>query len=323
MKLGYSLLLGEYIPADQIRYGDVAGFQIVCPCCRDPLIKVERPTATDVTEFLSHYASKPGTGECELRVASISSETRSQTNQASRGQTLKMFLSVFRDALMLEANRDERIQKAGQYAGVQLFGDLLANSISVGEWLFEQELDALLDIVTRSIDTDRAVAETGLQVSFRRRLTKDIVQHLRAPHAKKSRLFVGRFAASSIASGHYAVPSEKVHPTDKIVAGLKRILTDDTSRTLDWLRDVSDDKEPALTQYNALTTLMAIDLLRTIMRLPALRMLANHRAGRHPLHDIDRLDGFSPSSAVLADDTVEPLIDLLQNDDDPSPPKLG
>lgn len=108
MKVGYSLLLGEYVPADQVRYGDVAGFQIVCPCCKDPVIKVERPTQTEVTEFLSHYAAKPGTGECENRVASITAEARAQTNRESRGQTLKIFMSVLRDALQLRVRNARR-----------------------------------------------------------------------------------------------------------------------------------------------------------------------------------------------------------------------
>lgn len=299
MKVGYSLLLGEYVPADQVRYGDVAGFQIVCPCCKDPVIKVERPTQTEVTEFLSHFAAKPGTGECELRVASISAEARAQTNRESRGQTLKMFMSVLRDALQLRMRNDPPIERAGRYAGVNLFAQLMADCMVLDEWLMTREVDRLLDIVVRSIDTDRAAAETGLAMSFRKRLATDIVQHLRAPHAGKSRKFAAGYALSSIAAGHYAVNPEEVVATDKLVSGLQNVLTDDTDITMRWLNDVAKDKDPASRQYDILMATTGMELLSTLMRLPALEMLANHRAGRHPLHGIDDLDYFHPSSAVL------------------------
>ncbi|SMQ68578.1 hypothetical protein SAMN06295905_1591 [Devosia lucknowensis] len=320
MKVGYSLLLGEYVPADQVRYGDVAGFQIVCPCCKDPVIKVERPTQTEVTEFLSHYAAKPGTGECELRVASITAEARAQTNRESRGQTLKMFMSVLRDALQLRVRNAPEIEHASRYAGVGLVAELMAHCMVRDEWLMAQEVDRLLDIVVRSIDTDRAIAETGMAMSFRRRLAKDIVGHLRAPHAGKSRLSAARYALSNIAAGGYAVNPDRVVTTDKLVAGLRKVLTDDPDVTMGWLKDVTEDREPALRQYEILMATTGMELLSTLMRLPALAMLANHRAGRHPLHGIDDLDYFHPSSEVLGSTLEGPVRVVLPGEDDESGP---
>jgi hypothetical protein len=321
MKVGYSLLLGEYVPANQVRYGDVAGFQIVCPCCRDPLIKVERPTQTDITEFLSHYAAKPGTGECELRVASISAEARARTNRESRGQTLKVFLSVLRDAMQLRMRNDPPIERAGRYAGVHLFAELMADCMVLDEWLMVREVDKLLDLVVRSIDTDRAVAEMDMAMSFRRRLAKDIVDHLRAPHAGKSRTFAARFALSSIAAGQYAVNPDKVVATDKLVAGLQNVLTDDTEVTMRWLKNVTKGNESARSQYDILMATTGMELLSTLMRLPALAMLANHRAGRHPLHGIDDLDYFHPSPEVLGSELDGPVRGLLPSEDDDAAPR--
>lgn len=293
MKMGYSLLLGEYVPAEQIRYGDVSGFQIVCPCCKDPVIKVERATATDVAEFLSHYASKPGVGECELRVASISSETRTATNNQSRGQSLKMFMSVLRDAMNLEKSDRGLVERARKLGFVARFTDSLADFFAKGGWPYEVELEPLLDTIAKSIDAERTFADTGLSMSFRRRLAADLVRHLRSPHAEKTRKFVADFALTRVLAKHWGANVENLEPTDAAVAIAKHIAIEDGGRkAFAWLADATSEKHPAVDQYIDFLDITAIEFLQTLMRLPALAMLANHRAGRHPLAGIDQLDQF-------------------------------
>lgn len=54
MKLGYSNLLSELIRAELIDYKDSEKFQIVCPCCKEPVFKVIRSNESIPIHYLSH-----------------------------------------------------------------------------------------------------------------------------------------------------------------------------------------------------------------------------------------------------------------------------
>mgnify|MGYP000085431440 CR=1 FL=1 len=98
MKIGYSILLGEYIDAQAINYTDCKSFQIVCPICREPIFKVERKDPPPILHYLSHYEkSKAFVSDCELRVKGISDNEKKAENNLARGQKLEYFLSVLKD----------------------------------------------------------------------------------------------------------------------------------------------------------------------------------------------------------------------------------
>jgi hypothetical protein len=102
MRLGYSLLLGEFINAEIINYVDCKVFQIVCSSCREPVFKVVRFANPATVHYLSHYEkNRAYEADCELRVSSISNEDVERSNNESRGQRLKYFLGVLRDAVLI------------------------------------------------------------------------------------------------------------------------------------------------------------------------------------------------------------------------------
>lgn len=104
MKIAKSILLGEHVDATQVDYEDVHGFQIVCPCCAESVIKVVRPLADGRdTQFFSHRQAGPdGPAECEIRVSSISREERASLDREARGQRIDAFRAVFHGALALD-----------------------------------------------------------------------------------------------------------------------------------------------------------------------------------------------------------------------------
>lgn len=110
MKTGFSIILGEYIDASALTHRDCEPFQIVCPECREPMFKVERPQETESTQYLSHYKLKTPFADCELRVEGASRSDREAYNAFSRNQTLEHFLGVFRSLL-------ERDPKVGYKSG--------------------------------------------------------------------------------------------------------------------------------------------------------------------------------------------------------------
>ncbi len=54
MLKGYSILIGEIVPADMIDHGDCADEQITCPHCHEPVFKVAGSHRAQ--GYLSHYA---------------------------------------------------------------------------------------------------------------------------------------------------------------------------------------------------------------------------------------------------------------------------
>ena len=102
MRYAYSMLLREFVEAEEVEIGDCSRFQIACPCCREAVFKKmrARPEGGD-THFLSHYrADSPEAKECELRVESLSKDQIEHFSSTGRGQTLDSFMAVLRDAII-------------------------------------------------------------------------------------------------------------------------------------------------------------------------------------------------------------------------------
>jgi hypothetical protein len=102
MRYGISMLLREFVEAEEIEIGDCERFQITCPACREPVFKKERSRADGgITHFLSHYrAETPDEKDCELRVDAIGREHLERFSFIGRGQTLDGFMAVLRDAII-------------------------------------------------------------------------------------------------------------------------------------------------------------------------------------------------------------------------------
>lgn len=104
MKTGLSLLLGEYVRADEVGHADTADFQVVCPACRESVVLVARTgRGGQPSRYLAHRRVPPGgVAECELRVEAITGEARAAFNAVSRGQTLERFLAVLPRVVALD-----------------------------------------------------------------------------------------------------------------------------------------------------------------------------------------------------------------------------
>lgn len=99
MKLGYSILLGEYFEAEAICYTHCKDLQIVCPNCREPIFKRVRSVPEEIHYYAHYEKDKNSIEECELRVNGIKGEQILKQNIESRGQKLKYFMYVFKDML--------------------------------------------------------------------------------------------------------------------------------------------------------------------------------------------------------------------------------
>lgn len=293
MKTGYSLLLGEYITADQVRYGDTAGFQIVCPCCKDAVFKTERLGAEDVIEYLSHYPGKLDVETCELRVASISTKSQMERNSTARGQSLKVFLSTLRDAVSLRWKDNDRhpeiwadIEKGFGFAQLCKYWE---NRMQAGSWLSAESVERQLDRATTDVDMQALREQGGLALSFRRRLAKDIVEHLRSPHAGRNRKFIVQAAIKDTFYILYGVEGRpRVEETVRLLWDLCFATDPIAWNSLAGL--ISNRAAPECAIFHKLDDLTQQSAVRMLVSLPAVEMLRNHRQGRPPLEGVERLD---------------------------------
>ena len=96
MDIGYSNRDGTKYSAGQLDYGDCRRLQIVCPSCREPLMK--RISIAD-TPYLAHYARTPRSQSCPYRVDSSGSGSGSGPGD-DHGQRLTDYLQLLRDAVL-------------------------------------------------------------------------------------------------------------------------------------------------------------------------------------------------------------------------------
>ena len=203
MKLGYSLLLGEYCEAAFIEYGDCKAFQIVCPSCKEPVFKVTREPVEDrQIHYLSHYQKDEAyEAECELRVSRISEEEIERTNSLSRNQKIEYFLGVFREAVL----NHEYPKEAEPQAAVKSYMRRLAKSKAlekVRELLFEfhrdpgtsytkAKLNAYFDdYVTDIKEIAGKFFSTAYSLETQKRIGGDMWQHLLSAKTKENFFFL-------------------------------------------------------------------------------------------------------------------------------------
>jgi hypothetical protein len=127
MKVGYSLLWGEFLQAADLDYSLTTDLQVVCPCCNESIFKVERRLGDG---SLSHYLSHRAAGDdlalaeaqrrCELRVASMTHAEMATESAGSRGQALETFLEDLRGRV------DRYVDAMRPHPGPGLFRDAVS-----------------------------------------------------------------------------------------------------------------------------------------------------------------------------------------------------
>jgi hypothetical protein len=184
VKVGYSLLLGEYIAAEALEYRDCEPFQVVCPECKEPLFKVRRDGPGDGIHYLSHYrAGDAYASECEKRVASRISGAMHHHNTESRDQKLDYFLGVFRDLLSAEPviqyskSMESTHKKLNRsFAFRKLRDSIYHHSMSspLTREAFQVGVQEYLD-ETRNLE---GLPPTGFSLAVQSRIAGDVYAHL-------------------------------------------------------------------------------------------------------------------------------------------------
>lgn len=190
MKLGYSMLLGEHIDASAVQHKDCEGFQIVCPSCREPVFKVERPGDGSTAHYLSHYvATTSYAADCELRVASMAVGAVNAADNAARGQRLAFFLQVLRKLI---ASNPIYAKGDGLPHRVIVRSKIIAElrnmeHLAVSRQRFLADAVSFHEAASAYLDDMRRTGgriETAFATAVQERIAHDIWCHLLSPNAR-------------------------------------------------------------------------------------------------------------------------------------------
>jgi hypothetical protein len=210
MRVGYSLLLREFVDAELVEFGDCESYQITCPACYEPLFKKTRGRVDGAsTHFLSHYSSGEGDEkDCELRVSGIRAEVLTRGNAAARKQALTSFLAVMRQAIV---NSQAPLHPPGVFAAA--LARLLSRKVFDQFEPYAREASA---VVLRLPDPARDVAATiasfpryASLTPFWRRCQAgyvlDVLRHLSSGNAKANMrvLAAAAFVHVGLNAGNY------------------------------------------------------------------------------------------------------------------------
>ena len=202
MKLGYSMLLGEHVPAAELAHKDCEYFQIVCPACREPTFKVEQAWPGELRHYLSHYRHDEAyPQECELRVRRLRKADIDRLDGSSRDQKLAFFLRVLERACV--ATYFARVtdeERKSALRGLRLtlnkrpLSDIRA---AVFDSAVSGEIDSVAEFDRRAAECHAYLPGPATTFSFERqqRIARDIYVHVRTPNARRSFNFLFNFAA--------------------------------------------------------------------------------------------------------------------------------
>jgi hypothetical protein len=278
MRLGYSLLLGEHVAAEDVGYGDCAAFQIVCPSCGEALLKRIRRNPT-LNHHLAHFpTTQSHASKCELRVAGASSSQMATADAIGRGQQLAIFQRVFRPyfareiAMMEPALNAEAIT---QHASIMLRRASYRQFCRAVRDYLRTADPATLDEYW-NISTDSLAAMSPFRRRRQEGFAHDFFSHLLAPNSLQSLAF-----AISLASlvFEFKLRIDTTAPTgltrDVFVATLKIILHG-TDKALGGFLERC--REPDIrTTLESLLRGLAGSIIFTLMCLPYLDMLKDGR----------------------------------------------
>lgn len=309
MKTGYSLLLGDYVPATEANHCDTADFQIVCPCCKDPVFKVERHQADTASEFFSHFTSKPENAECELRVRSLTMDQIRREASLSRGQSLKAFQSVIRDAIELTWGDDhlppERsVQSLQDLPGVQAFLTWFPASYARGAW-DEILPDSLNDYVDRMHALNNVHGHYSHM--FQKRVTMDILDHVKAPSMERTRKHLALHGLRRMLQlGDYFEDNDPSSFQAILIRDVRKLMLAPASQyshermmrlwktPLPKPANADADMEEWDHTYLSLFSQMALNkIVCSLARIPYRKLLANKNDSRYLLDGVIALEPYS------------------------------
>jgi hypothetical protein len=300
MKDAYSNLLGEYVVADEVEAGDIAGFQIVCPCCREPIKKGHKPTATSVSYYFSHFKISAAFDEfeCERRVGGISSDDKRATNQRSRKRMLDAFRAVIRDALFLLPIGD-RMFSAGE-------GPVTSDTIRIGSHIsrflvgLHKKGDAipfLRSFVERNNEYIAAAGYENLSTfasSVQTRIAADLFLTLATSNSAKT---IHYLVHRGFLATHVPTPRGTAKYSGRAAKLSRAWAQHGIWHTGDFQAD----------GRHVIAMMITDAVMRELLRLPYVRMISNVNAGLPPLTGISLADCIA--DAEMTPDAREALID--------------
>ena len=317
MRVALSMLLGEHVEATQVEHADVVGFQVVCPCCRESVFKVARSNRNGGTQFFSHRVARPGTEDCERRVAALSRSTILSYDSMSRGQTLKAFSSVLRQAVDLDIY-------AHSGATPRRFHEDLAKCPAVGNlcrnvaWRLK-DLDIerdLTDLADSVIGIHRTLGwehDTGFATQVQKSIALDLLSHLVTHQGERSRDHLVRHALGLLQAryerGGRSVESDvsgRLNVMDVLPAFMTR--NGHASRAMLSSFHAVKLKGYDKSLYDRFEEHVIGSMLSVLVRLPYRRMLENHRSGTSPIRDIEPTMFLSLARAPADDERPRTLI---------------
>lgn len=198
MKIGYSLLLSEYINSELIEYDDCKNFQIICPSCKEPVFKVIRETEEKPIHYLSHYEKdKAYMDECELRISSIPQNEIQRNNNSSRNQRLQYFLSVLKETIYKTEYSDyehakKRIKQIEKSKALDKYRKLrYEHAIKM---LSKNNEKDLLEFFENYVDEMKEIGgefyKTTFSIEQQKQIALDIWYHILTPNAKENYFFL-------------------------------------------------------------------------------------------------------------------------------------
>lgn len=320
MRSALSNILGEYVEAGEIAHADTTDFQVVCPCCRESVLKVERG-GRRAGHYFSHRRTTPETLECERRVASIPDREKERTNALARGQALSAFQAVLPAMIALErvgypGGVVERThEEMLAIAGSRLLSERLAEVLAEPGSGDAVRIARLAAHVLASMERQGVVLTTGLSRAFQERIACGLHAHLTVPQARPSLAFAVRHVlighAKVLASPRrIELPPER---HDAVLAAHATLRERDPNRARMRLAALARPG-PAGGGASALGTLagmVEVEIMSLLCRLPYREMMANLARGRPPLDGIAPMEGTRMGVARAAPDVPKAVLEAV------------
>ena len=290
MKNAYSNLLGEFVEASEVENEDTAGFQIVCPCCRDAVFRVHQDRGRGSVEYFSHYRTPSDiVAECERRVGSISLDERFRVNEKSRLQTLELFRSVIRDALYMLPIRGQ-VYTEGESANSTVTAAYAPKVKALIKSLSDTSLRGFVAANDELINECGYTTLTKFDSSIRNRISADLLRTLVARSSRSFDYILMRSFTSLI---------EIRLPDDELVQRSKRFEN--------LRRAYRANKRPASTLgVDDFTCFFLDGMLRELHKLPYFKMIENAQRKLPTMHGITP-ESFLPDleEAILEADVLD------------------
>lgn len=189
MEFGYSILLGELLPASELGYKDCRTLQVVCAACHEPIFKVHREAGIrSGCDYFAHYDRKLSVGvDCEARVSAKIGGKDRQDPVVARNQRLRYFLSVMPTAIsrapVFADGGLKSVKSIVKGKGYQLFRSYVIRQIRV--LATPQFRDQLFERFAEVFDETIIEAGEDLPIVVRLRIARELLELLLTPSASE------------------------------------------------------------------------------------------------------------------------------------------